>query len=137
MANRARGNARDIPNHSASIPGNTRVEVTARVGESGFPDLKDLRDKLEEVDIAPLERALDKPYGGVGRRPYPRGPIIRAFLSMPALGIADISSLRRKLMNDPALRYSCGFTTRVPSRWTFSRVYGRSQGDARTDGRVP
>ena len=126
MADRIRGNARDLPNHSASIPGDTRVGVTPpRVGESGFPDLKELRDILKEVDIAPLERALDKPEGSVGRRPYPRGPIIRAFLSMPFMGIADLSSLRKKLMNDPALRYSCGFITRVPSRWTFSRVYGR------------
>ena len=58
MADRARGNARDIPNHPASIPGNTRMEATAEVGESGFPDLKELRDILREVDIAPLKRAL-------------------------------------------------------------------------------
>ena len=125
MADRTRGNARDIPNHSASIPGNTRVGATTEVGESGFPDLKELRDILEEVDIAPLERALNKPEGSVGRRPYPRGPIIRAYLSMPVLDIADISSLHRRLMNDPALRHSCGFTTHVPSRPTFSRVFSR------------
>ena len=77
------------------------------------------------MDIAPLERALDKPEGSVGRRPYPRGPIIRAFLSMPVEGIADISSLRRRLMNNPAHRARCGFTARVPSRSTFSRVFGQ------------
>ena len=125
MADRAGGNAGDIPNHSASIPGNTRVGATAEVGESGFPDLKELRDTIKEVDIAPVERALAKPHGSVGRRPYPRGPMIRAFLSMPFLDIADISSLHRRLMNDPALRYACGFTTDVPSRPTFSRVFSR------------
>ena len=125
MADRARGIARDIPNHFASIPGNTRVEATAEVGESGFPDLKELRNIFEEVDIAPLVSALNRQHRSVGRRPYPRGPMIRAFQSMPVLGIADISSLHRRLMNDPALRYSCGFTTRVPSRPTLSRVYSQ------------
>ena len=72
-----------------------------------------------------MERALDKPEGSVGRRAYPKGPIIRAYLSMPVEGIADISSLCRRLMNNPAHRARCGFTTRVPSRSTFSRVFGQ------------
>lgn len=125
MADPTRGNARGIPSHSASTLPSTRVAATQEAGESGFPDLKELRDILKEVDIASMERALDKPEGGVGRRPYPRGPMIRAFLSMPVEGISNISSLRKKLMNDPALRAACGFTTRVPSRPVFSRVYSR------------
>ena len=71
----------------ANAPGVTQLPAPA--GEFIFPDLKELREIIEEVDIAPLERALDKPEGSVGRRAYPRGPIIRAYLTMPVEGIAD------------------------------------------------
>ena len=47
---------------------------------------------------------------------------------MPYQGIADISRLRKELMNDPALRAACGFITRVPSRSTLSRVFGQLGG---------
>ncbi|MCY4654978.1 MAG: transposase, partial [Dehalococcoidia bacterium] len=100
-------------------------DLLETVGESGFPDLKELRAVLKEVDTAPVERALTGPAGGAGRKPYPRGPIIRAYLSLPFLSITDISALRRELMNNPAFRAACGFTTSVPSRPTFSRVFGQ------------
>ena len=38
---------------------------------------------------------------------------------------ADISSLRKRSLNNPAQRDICGFTTRVPSRSIFSRVFGQ------------
>ena len=37
--------------------------------------------------------------------------------------IKDISALHKKLRNYATLRAACGFTTRVPSRPTFSRVF--------------
>lgn len=129
MANPTRGIVEDILTHDASMPGRVEVEVPGVIdrpddgGGSGFPDLMELRQILKEVNIAPIEKALTAPTGRRGHRPYPRGPMIRAFLSMPFLGIADISSLRRRLMNDPALRAVCGFTTYVPSRPTLSRVF--------------
>ena len=83
-----------------NAPGVTQLPAPA--GEIIFPDLKELRETIEEVDIAPLERALDKPEC-----------------------IADISSHRRRLMNNPAQRAKCGFTARVPSRSTFSKVFGQ------------
>ena len=49
--------------------------------------------------------------------------MIRAYLSMPHRGITDISALHNELMNNPALRAACGFTTYVPSRPTLSRVF--------------
>ena len=131
MADPILGNARDIPNDSTSIPrysdidAQEGIDIPSNVGESGFPDLSQLRDVIEEVDIAPMVKALTKPAGTRGRRPYPRGPIIRALLSMPVRGIADISALREELLNNPAHRAACGFTTRVPSRSTFSRVFGK------------
>ena len=129
MANPIRGNVEDIPNLTASMPGKVEVEATGGTdlpyygGGSGFPDLMELRQILKEVNIAPIEQALTRPAGIVGRRPYPRRPMIRAYLSMPVLGIADISALHRELLNNPALRAACGFTTYVPSRPTLSRVF--------------
>ncbi len=104
-------------------PGGT--SLLAHSGESGFPDLIDLRLTLKEVGITPIENLLTRPAGSRGRRPYPRGPMLRAYLSMPVKGIADISALHRELMNNPALRAVCGFTTRIPSRPTLSRVFGQ------------
>ena len=90
-----------------------------------FPDHAELRAILKEVNIGPVEKAFARPAGTRGPTPYPRGPIIRAFLSMPVLGIGDITALRKELLNNPAFRAACGFTTRVPSRPTLSRVFGR------------
>ncbi len=94
-------------------------------GEFRFPDLKDLREKLEAADISPIEKALTPPAGARGRRPLPRRPMIRAFMAMPILSIENISALRERLMNNPALRDVCGFAGLVPSRPTFSRVFGQ------------
>ena len=94
-------------------------------GEFRFPDLKDLREKLEAADISPIEKALTPPAGARGRRPLPRRPMIRAFMAMPILDIRNISALRERLMNNSALRDACGFAGRVPSRPTFSRVFGQ------------
>ena len=134
-----RGNVPDIRNDSASttiprradcadIDAERRLDNPPNFGDSGFPDLSEMRETLKEVDIAPMERALTRPAGSRGRRPYPRGPIIRARLSIPVLGIADISALRKELLNNPALRAACGFITRVPSRSTFSIVFGQMNG---------
>ena len=109
------------------MPDPTRESVEV-IRESIFPDLTDLRVKLKEVNIEPIENLLTRPIGSRGRSPYPRGPMIRAYLSMPILGIADISDLHRQLMNNPALRNACGFTTHVPSRPTLSRVFGQLSG---------
>ncbi len=131
MAEPKYGNVEDVLNESASILRNAEMEahggtdLPESTGESGFPDLSELREMLDEIDVAPIESAFTSPAGSRGRRPYPRGPMIRAHLSMPILGIADISALYRRLMNDPALRAVCGFTTHVPSRPTFSRVFGQ------------
>lgn len=128
MANPTCGIVEDIHSDAASMPGRVEVEVPGVLdlpddgGGSGFPDLMELREILKEVNIAPIEKALTKPTGSRGPRPYPRGPMIRAYRSMPHQGIADISALHKKLLNDPALRAVCGFTTYVPSRPTLSRV---------------
>ena len=127
------GNVEDILTHAPSIPSTVEVEDAGGTdlpdgGGSGFPDLKKLRETLKEVNIAPIERALTRPIGAMGRRQHPRGPIIRAFLSRPVRGIKDITALREELMDNPALRAVCGFTTRVPSRSTFSRVFGQLKG---------
>ena len=91
--------------------------------ESGFSDLKDLRERLAAVDISPIEKTMTAPVRG--RKPFPRGPIIRDFMAMPIIDIKNISALRRRLTNDPALRAVCGFIDRVPSRPTLSRVFGQ------------
>ncbi len=128
------GNFREILTEIASTPRNADMEAATgetdpleNVGETGFPDLKELRETFEEVSIAPIVEALTRPIRirNRGRRPYPRGPMIRAFLSMPVLDIADISALHWELMNNPALRTVCEFTTSVPSRPTFSRVFNQ------------
>lgn len=129
MANHTRGIVEDIRTHDASMPGKVEVEVPGVIdlpddgGGSGFPDLMELRQILKEVNIAPIEKALTKPAGSRGPRPYPRGPMIRAYLSMPHRGVTNISALHDELLNNPALRAVCGFTTYVPSRPTLSRVF--------------
>ena len=125
MADPTLGNDQDILVETASMSRNPGMEATETTGDGEFPDLRGLRQILEEVDIAPMEEALTRPAGTRGRRPYPRGPIIRALLSMPVLGIADITYLRWRLLNEASFRAACGFTTRVPSRPTLSRVFGK------------
>lgn len=128
MAGPTLGTAQDILVEPASVSRNTGMEATWTTRDGELPDLRGLRDILKEVDIAPMVKALTRPAGTRGRRPYPRGPIIRALLSMPVRGIADISALREELLNNPAHRAACGFTTHVPSRSTFSRVFGQMGG---------
>ena len=129
MANPTRGIVEDILTHDASMPGRVEVEAPGVIdlpdygGDSGFHDLMELRQILKQVNIAPIEKALTGPAGRRGRRPYPRGPMIRAYLSMSYQGTTDISALHRKLMNAPVLRAVCGFTTYLPSRPTLSRVF--------------
>lgn len=51
-------------------------------------------------------------------------PIIYAFLSCYYLNVNTIQGLVDRLNNDPALRHVCGFSGKIPSRSTFSRVFG-------------
>ncbi|MXZ90544.1 MAG: transposase [Chloroflexi bacterium] len=88
----------------------------------GFADLVDLRRLLDRIDLEPLVSALTGPRR-TGRRPFPRRPILRAFLASYVLGTPSISALVWRLNNDPALRSVCGFTNRLPDRSTFSRVF--------------
>ncbi|MCY4652170.1 MAG: transposase [Dehalococcoidia bacterium] len=131
MADPMCGEANEVLKQIASMPRSVRKKAPgettppAPVGESGFPDLIDVREKLDEIDVAAIASEFTRPPNTIGRRPYPRGPMIRALLSMPVLGITNLSALHKRLMNDPALRSVCGFTTRVPSRPTFSRIFGQ------------
>ncbi len=88
----------------------------------GFNDLADVRVLLDEIDIEPLVSALTGS-ARTGRKPFPRRPILRAYLASYALDIPNTSALVRRLNNDPALRSVCGFTNCLPDRSTFSRVF--------------
>ncbi len=88
----------------------------------GFSDLADVRRLLDQIDLEPIVSVLVG-LRRTGRPQFPRQPIVRAFLSSYALGIPNTSALVRRLRNDPALRSVCGFTTQLPDRSTFSRVF--------------
>lgn len=87
-----------------------------------FEDLAGLRRTLDEIDIGPLVAALSRT-APTGRRKLPRKPIVRAHLAAYALAIPNVSKLVYELNNNPALRSVCGFTTRLPNRTTFGRVF--------------
>ena len=119
MADPMCGNVEDILTQDTSIPGTVEVEGAGGTDlpdgrGSGFPGLNELIEILKEVNIAPIERALTRPIGAMGRRPYPRGPMIRAFLTIPFEEVKDITDLHKKLLRYSDLRDACGFTTRVP-----------------------
>ncbi|MXZ89931.1 MAG: transposase [Chloroflexi bacterium] len=113
--------------HSASsLQGRASVVLADNISglqvKQGFSDLADLRRLLDQIDLEPLVSALTGP-PRTGRRPFPRRPIVKAFLSTYALDIPNISALVWRLNNDPALRSVCGFTNHLPDRSTFSRVF--------------
>ncbi len=87
-----------------------------------FPDLAELRFQLDRIDLDGILSGL-KGRHSTGRKPFPRRPILRAHLAAYALGVPNVSALVRRLQNDPALRSVCGFTSRLPHRTTFCRVF--------------
>ena len=92
---------------------------------AAFPDLAEEREILDNVNLQPLIDAVSRPYAGVGRRPHDRRAIVRAhfmaYLHKTIIG--TITALHWTLLNNPAFRAACGFTDRVPSRPTLSRVW--------------
>lgn len=92
-----------------------------------FPDLRDLRLALDQIEIDNLVVALEGP-PRTGRRPAPRRPIIRAYIASYALGIGGLSDLIRRLHNDPTLCSICGFVNYLPSYATFWRVFDQLAG---------
>lgn len=96
--------------------------ATQPAARADFPDLRDLRLALDQIDLANLVVALEG-QPRTGRRPAPRRPIIRAYLASYALGIGNLSHLIRRLNNDPMLRNICGFVNYLPSYPTFWRVF--------------
>ena len=92
-----------------------------------FPDLRDLRLALDQIDIDNLVAALEGP-PRTGRRPAPRWPIIWAYPASYFLGSSNLSDLIRRLNNDPLLRSICGFINCIPSYATFWRVFDQLAG---------
>ena len=90
-----------------------------------FSDLAEEREILDNVNLEPLMDAVERPYAGVGRRPHDRPAMVRAhslaYLHRTTIG--SITALHWTLHNNPAFRAACGFTDKVPSRPTLSRVW--------------
>lgn len=69
----------------------------------------------------------ERPYAGRGRKAYADYPMIRAHLSAHFFRCPTMTSLRERLLSDPALRQICGFAG-IPSLATFSRRYAEYAG---------
>jgi len=72
---------------------------------------------LEEV-----QEPLERPYAGIGRKPYSYTPFMRSMWAKSFFGISKTEELISRLKTDPNLRLLCGFE-RVPGKATFSRAF--------------
>ena len=101
------------------------TSADAPLQPSPFPDLAEQRVILDGINLDPIVEAVSIPYAGVGPRPYDRRPIVRAHLLsyIHPSPVGSVTALHRTLLNNPAARDVCGFTNRVPSRVTLSRVF--------------
>jgi transposase len=72
---------------------------------------------LEEV-----QQPLERPYAGIGRKPYSYTPFMRSMWAKSFFGIPKTRELINRLQTDPNLRLLCGFET-VPGKATFSRAF--------------
>ena len=91
-----------------------------------FNDFATERGIVDGIDLKPLVETISRDNAGMGRPTIDRHAIVRtrvmACLHRPA--IYGISDVHWTLMNNPAFRAACGFNGKVPSRSTFSRVFG-------------
>ena len=116
--------------------GNLLSDIWSGLQQSLFPVLEQECGPLTETDqrfvqvLAVLgERfgALLVPYGygGVGRRPDPRGPLARAFIAKSVYRLSTHIGLIEALQTQRFLRRTCGWDSpgEVPGEWTFSRAF--------------
>lgn len=114
-------NFEDVERFGYALMDNWKGEESAR----SLPDLAEESEILDSVNLQPLVEAISKPYAGRGRKSHDRAPIVRAyFMAYLYRGpISAITMLHWTLLNNPAFRTACGFSGRVPSRPTLSRVF--------------
>ena len=75
------------------------------------------------LETVRIEEFVKEPVVWLGRPPYPRKPLARAFIAKAALNITTTADLIDRLRVDRRLRRVCGILGRVPSESTFSRAF--------------
>lgn len=86
--------------------------------------LEQLATMLSVVDARKLLDRLSL-YRVKGRNGYPLEALWRAYLCSFLLSMNHTNQLIRRLQDDPALRYLCGFGDELPHRTTFNRFIRR------------
>lgn len=78
---------------------------------------------LNGLDFTTISNAFKKEYGERGPKGYYAEDLLRALIAMHLEKISTVKKLVQNLNENPALRYSCGFSVvgKVPSASTFSR----------------
>ncbi len=78
---------------------------------------------LDQIDVTPLARAMNKPPGTRGPKGYPKEQLLYALIAKEIEQIPKVSSLVRRLESDPSFKYACGFgiMDKTPSESVFSR----------------
>lgn len=84
------------------------------------PKLEKLVHTLDWLDF---DKLLGSSWCGIGRKPYQRYDIAKAFIAKSVLRISQTSALLDRLMVDSSLRRICGFVGKIPSASTFSRAF--------------
>lgn len=75
------------------------------------------------LEVVRVEELVREDLGVLGRPPYSRKPIARAFVAKACLNIPTTKDLLERLRVDLRLRRICGFVQQVPSETTFSRAF--------------
>jgi len=75
------------------------------------------------LEVVRIEELVRENFGVLGRPPYSRKAMARAFVSKACLNIPTTKDLQERLRVDLRLRRICGFAQGVPSESTFSRAF--------------
>lgn len=73
------------------------------------------------------QQLQERPYAGIGRKPFPYAPFMRSMWAKNFFGIEKTRALINRLKSDPNLRLLCGFK-KVPGQATFSRAFAHLSG---------
>jgi hypothetical protein len=79
---------------------------------------------ITALEVIRIEYFVE-PHVGVGRPPYDRAPIARAFIAKAIYGHTTTRQLLDQLQSDIQLRRICGWekACNVPEEWVFSRAF--------------
>ena len=95
-----------------------------RLADSPQDHLGELAEVFSTLDDSALLARLQE-YRPVGRPGYPLRALWQAYVASFILNLPHTNALIRRLEDEPAFRYLCGFQGELPHRTTFNRFIQR------------